>query len=58
MDSTQNSNLLDELPISDPAAQQVDAKVLSVAKEAASQLPNLLAYVVVRNGFIVDEHYA
>ena len=58
MDSTQNRNLLYELPISDPAAQQVDAKLLSAAKEAASQLPNLLAYLVVRNGFIVDEHYA
>jgi len=58
LDNSQKRQLLHELPLSDPATQQVDAQALIGAKEAASHLPNLFAYVAVRNGFIVDEYYA
>ena len=40
------------------AGQTLAADALALAKEEASLLPNLLAYVVMHKGFIVDEHYS
>lgn len=61
-DPTLNSTATDNagylFPISEPAEQQMDTNILAQAKAAAPRLPNLLAYVVVHNGFLVDEYYA
>jgi len=46
-----------ELPLSTPAEQQMNEAIMCAAAEAATRLSNLLAYVVVRNGFLVCEHY-
>jgi len=46
-----------QLPLSTPAEQQMNEAIMSAAAEAATRLSNLLAYVVVRNGFLVCEHY-
>jgi len=53
MDNT-NANL----PTATPLAQQIDPTLFAQATTAAANLPNLHAFLVVRNGHLIHEFYA